>query len=331
MRTYDDEVLLGELHYPADKGRCANRKGLLGRVLDAATAPLLVLQNPVERHRQTVDVGGDGGPRFDASLSPQERGSTGNGIWLCQTCAKLVDSDEVRFTGPVMQSWKQHAEAFALENLGVRTQGPALTADMEAVHGKLKRESNPRFGFSFVYPILWDRQDSTSSDGNTYRHPRDPRIEIRAWGGYAVVSPDLYAWVEWTLEHCQKARNYRLISRVPSGGHVIDWEHRRGREPVETRQQIERERVVYQAEEGGEAFTCMRTFLQLGDTQFAFLGRAPVSHYPDFEELFWMMAGEFRILGPNAAPYARTGKVRHAGTAWHRMVLGLAGLWRRRA
>jgi hypothetical protein len=272
-----------------------------------------------------------GGPRFDASLSPKERGSIGNGMWLCQTCAKLVDSDELRFTAPTLRSWKKHAEALALENLGVRMRAPALTTDMGAVHGKLMRESNPRFGFSFLYPILWDRQDPTNSDGNTYRHPRDPRVEMRVWGGYAVVSPDLYSWVEWTLGHCQKAENYRLVSRVPSGGHLIDWEHRLGSEPLKTRQQIEGERVVYQAEECGEAFTCMRTFLQFGGTQFAFLGRAPTSLYPDFEELFWTMASEFRILGTNVAPYARAGKVRHAELLWHRMVFGLARLWRRRA
>jgi len=34
-----------------------------------------------------------GGPRYDAGLSPEQRRSIDNGIWLCQTCAKLVDSD----------------------------------------------------------------------------------------------------------------------------------------------------------------------------------------------------------------------------------------------
>jgi hypothetical protein len=39
-----------------------------------------------------------GGPRFDARLSPLERSSTDNGIWLCQLCAKLIDSDDARYT-----------------------------------------------------------------------------------------------------------------------------------------------------------------------------------------------------------------------------------------
>lgn len=38
-----------------------------------------------------------GGPRYDASLSPQQRKHASNAIWLCQNCAKLVDNDEGRF------------------------------------------------------------------------------------------------------------------------------------------------------------------------------------------------------------------------------------------
>src|SRR5262245_35412963 len=37
------------------------------------------------------------GPRYDPSLSQEQRRSIENGIWLCQSCAKLVDSDEPRY------------------------------------------------------------------------------------------------------------------------------------------------------------------------------------------------------------------------------------------
>ena len=51
-----------------------------------------------------------GGPRFDLSLTPEERSSVNNGIWLCQNCAKLVDNDERRFPVNLLQSWKSRAE-----------------------------------------------------------------------------------------------------------------------------------------------------------------------------------------------------------------------------
>ncbi len=51
-----------------------------------------------------------GGPRYDASLSASERCSIKNAIWLCQNCAKLVDSDVERFTVEVLREWKKAAE-----------------------------------------------------------------------------------------------------------------------------------------------------------------------------------------------------------------------------
>jgi hypothetical protein len=57
------------------------------------------------------------GPRFDTSLSVEQRKSAGNGIWLCQKCAKLVDNDSVRYTLKVLQDWKHISEATALKEL----------------------------------------------------------------------------------------------------------------------------------------------------------------------------------------------------------------------
>lgn len=37
-----------------------------------------------------------GGPRYDASMTPEERKSPENGIWLCQSCSKLIDTDTSR-------------------------------------------------------------------------------------------------------------------------------------------------------------------------------------------------------------------------------------------
>lgn len=60
-----------------------------------------------------------GGPRYDPDKSPAERVSARNGIWLCQWCAKLVDSDVLRYSVEKLYEWKSDAEAaahLALEN-----------------------------------------------------------------------------------------------------------------------------------------------------------------------------------------------------------------------
>ena len=47
-------------------------------------------------------------------MSTEERKSFYNGIWLCQNCAKLIDSDTRRFTIELLSVWKQMAEEYAI-------------------------------------------------------------------------------------------------------------------------------------------------------------------------------------------------------------------------
>lgn len=59
-----------------------------------------------------------GGPRFDPALSEKDRAGVANGIWLCQNCAKLIDSDIVRFSAAVLRGWKLCAECEARKRVG---------------------------------------------------------------------------------------------------------------------------------------------------------------------------------------------------------------------
>lgn len=54
-----------------------------------------------------------GGARYDSSLTPEQRSSAENGIWLCQVHGKLVDNDEERFPVDILRAWKALAEAEA--------------------------------------------------------------------------------------------------------------------------------------------------------------------------------------------------------------------------
>ncbi len=58
-----------------------------------------------------ITAAAPGGKRYDASLTPEQRNSADNGIWLCQNCAKLIDSDEARFRVDLLREWKVIAEA----------------------------------------------------------------------------------------------------------------------------------------------------------------------------------------------------------------------------
>lgn len=64
-----------------------------------------------------ITAASPGGPRYDSTLTPEERKSSGNGIWLCQSCAKLVDNDETRYTKDLLTRWKEAAEQEALREI----------------------------------------------------------------------------------------------------------------------------------------------------------------------------------------------------------------------
>ncbi len=71
-----------------------------------------------------------GGPRYNPNLDSAERGAIANGIWLCQTCAKLVDSDETAYSVDRLRDWKRTAEATAADELESRR---APNSGIEAV------------------------------------------------------------------------------------------------------------------------------------------------------------------------------------------------------
>ena len=73
--------------------------------------PLKITNIGVAAH---ICAAAKGGPRYDSNMSAEERKSPDNGIWLCQNCAKLIDSDTRRFTYELLHAWKQMAEEYAI-------------------------------------------------------------------------------------------------------------------------------------------------------------------------------------------------------------------------
>lgn len=71
-----------------------------------------------------ITAASPGGPRFDPTMSATERRSISNGIWLCATCAALVDVDPIRVPVSLLYEWKRMAEDFAATVLG-KTEPPA--------------------------------------------------------------------------------------------------------------------------------------------------------------------------------------------------------------
>ncbi|WP_148654600.1 hypothetical protein [Paraburkholderia caribensis] len=62
-----------------------------------------------------------------------------NGIWLCQICSKLIDSDLMRFTSQLLHQWKRDAEFDADVALTGRHAPDYLPQPASAVHAPLPR------------------------------------------------------------------------------------------------------------------------------------------------------------------------------------------------
>lgn len=86
-----------------------------------------------------------GGPRYDASMTPEERKSFENGIWLCQSCSKLIDTDITRYPKELLQSWKQLAEQTAILEVETTSATPTFEKDKELILFYLECFDRPAF------------------------------------------------------------------------------------------------------------------------------------------------------------------------------------------
>lgn len=58
-----------------------------------------------------ITAAAKGGPRFDGSLTSEQRCSIENGIWMCEHHARLIDADFSNYTAEQLKVWKNLAEA----------------------------------------------------------------------------------------------------------------------------------------------------------------------------------------------------------------------------
>lgn len=57
-----------------------------------------------------ISAAAEGGPRYNKLLTPQQRRSIENGIWLCADCSDIIDKDEEKYTVKLLKQWKAEAE-----------------------------------------------------------------------------------------------------------------------------------------------------------------------------------------------------------------------------
>lgn len=138
-----------------------------------------------------ITAAAPGGPRFDSALTPARRRSSENGIWLCQGCAKLIDSDPEQHTVGTLRFWKHDSEELTRVSLGkqasadlvrqvIRFSSIAVVEDkclwwsahrLHKVGRMLSVE--PDFGFHQVHPRDW-----ASMNMDPATHSLDPILDV---------------------------------------------------------------------------------------------------------------------------------------------------------
>lgn len=94
--------------------RCGLRCSYLG-CSNATAGPSRESESAVARTGVAchITAAAPGGKRYDPKLSPEERRSVSNAIWMCSTHSVEIDRDEARYTVSVLNHWKKIAEARA--------------------------------------------------------------------------------------------------------------------------------------------------------------------------------------------------------------------------
>lgn len=74
-----------------------------------------------------------GGPRYDENMSPTERSSAKNGIWMCRDHGNAIDSTDPEFTVERLREWKRQVEIESWQQV-LRNEavcGPAVVTDAQ--------------------------------------------------------------------------------------------------------------------------------------------------------------------------------------------------------
>ncbi len=97
-----------------------------------------------------ITAASPGGPRYDSTLTPAQRKSGKNGIWLCQYCAKLIDNDAALFPKELILRWKGEAENWVLQEINATQPSESKSKDEDiikvSVRGTIRATAVPPFG-----------------------------------------------------------------------------------------------------------------------------------------------------------------------------------------
>jgi hypothetical protein len=140
-----------------------------------------------------------GGPRYDISLSAEERQSITNGIWLCSNCSILIDKEPSEFSVSLLNDWKLGAEFEMREEFLKR---PVLTDTSPLVKTEMAWISSSR----------WNYGANEFNDPNKIKHWLDISWTFRLnWNFNLIIFNDTQSLIKG-IELEGKNKNVKIDS-----------------------------------------------------------------------------------------------------------------------
>ena len=73
-----------------------------------------------------ITAASEDGPRYDSTLTPKQRKDISNAIFLCASCAEMIDKNQgADFSSDLLKDWKNKHEEWVRKNLN--TNGTSVT------------------------------------------------------------------------------------------------------------------------------------------------------------------------------------------------------------
>ncbi len=126
---------------------------------------------PQETETKVINIGiashitaaSSNGPRYNKSITKEERKSIENGIWLCQNCAKLIDSDSIRYSENIIHEWKKLSEKAALVELEFKDD-KIIKDDIDLIKSYMQFFDRPAFQHPFYQEGSMEAFDKAIED-----------------------------------------------------------------------------------------------------------------------------------------------------------------------
>lgn len=145
-----------------------------------------------------ITAASSGGKRYDKTLTPAQRSSIENGIWLCQTHGKMIDDDVVRWTTKVLKECIKNHEHNLLAVIGV----PAYSATNslnEDNHSAGKDIKVREYAFTLVSSLAVPYKKILLSMLKDRKLSDDTELGILMCGSPSEKSEKLNKETRWTL------------------------------------------------------------------------------------------------------------------------------------